>query len=54
MLKSAAITGHRSTADKVVEYTEMSLDDCAMYFWGVPLSMIAAASALWGYKVDAP
>ena len=36
---------------KVVEYTEMTLDVCAMYFWGVPLSLIATASALWGYKL---
>jgi hypothetical protein len=36
---------------KVVDYTDITLDDCAMYFWGVPLSMIASASALWGHKL---
>ena len=37
---------------KVVEYTEMTLDVCAMYFWGVPLSLIATASALWGRLIS--
>jgi hypothetical protein len=31
----------------VVDYTSYSLDDCFMYLWGIPLSILAAASAYW-------
>jgi len=31
----------------VIEYTTSLLDDCFTYMWGIPLSIIAAASAYW-------
>jgi hypothetical protein len=32
---------------KVVDFTSMTLDDCQNHFWGLPLSMFAAASMHW-------
>lgn len=33
--------------NRVVEYTSHQLDDCFTYLWGIPLSIVAAASAYW-------
>jgi hypothetical protein len=33
--------------NKVIEYTSSYLDDCSIVLWGIPLSIIASASAYW-------